>query len=250
MTAYGRPRQPGKIDAAALAGMPSVGWHAAFWADGIGVADGASVSTWADISGNARDLAQATGTNQPTYRSSVSSLNGRPAVEFDGVNDYMRTATWSGLSQPVSYVVVMRTGASVGSPTASFFIADKATNTNAMAFYWNVTSGPTIKWSTYAGTAEGLAAVGPAASTNYALRAKLNGSSSTMTANGSSVTLTGNVGTGTSDGLTLGASRSTGGYIPNSHIAFVGVYAGDVTADGNWSSFASWISTHYGLTLT
>lgn len=255
MVAYGRTRIPGKIDPGVL-GLadgppPPVGWHAAFWAGDLALTNGGLVATWADRSGNARDLAQATSGNRPLYRSNVSALGGRPAVEFDGVNDYLRTATWTGLAQPITYVVIMRTGATVGTPTASFFIADKATNTNAMSFYWSVTSGPVVYWSTYAGSAEGRAGsgVGPGANTNYALRALLNGASSGMNVNGSGVALTGSIGTGTSDGLTLGASRSAAGVIPNSHIAFAGVYAGDVTADGGWAAFCAWVGAHYGLTL-
>ena len=49
--------------------------------------------------------------------------------------------------------------------------------------------------------------------------------------------------------LTAALSRSAAGFIPNSHIAFAGVYAGDVTADGGWAAFCAWVGAHYGLTL-
>jgi hypothetical protein len=54
-----------------------------------GLSDGAAVATWPDDSGNARDAAQATAANQPTYRTNV--VNGRPVVRFDGTDDWMST---------------------------------------------------------------------------------------------------------------------------------------------------------------
>lgn len=54
-----------------------------------GLANGDPVSTWADSSGNGKDLTQ-TLTARPTYRTNV--VNGLPTVDFDGVNDCMATA--------------------------------------------------------------------------------------------------------------------------------------------------------------
>jgi hypothetical protein len=47
------------------------------------------VKTWYDQSGNARDATQTTAANQPQIVSSGSVIteNGKPAVQFDGVND-------------------------------------------------------------------------------------------------------------------------------------------------------------------
>jgi len=47
--------------------------------------DGTAVSTWGDRSGNNNDFTEAT--NQPTFK--ASWLNGKPAVEFDGVDDVL-----------------------------------------------------------------------------------------------------------------------------------------------------------------
>jgi hypothetical protein len=50
-----------------------------------------NVSAWADQSGNALDMAQATAANQPLYVASWK--NGKPALTFDGTNDVLSRAT-------------------------------------------------------------------------------------------------------------------------------------------------------------
>ena len=60
--------------------------------------NGATVSQWADKSGNGRNAAQATAASQPTY--TAGGLNGKPVLTFDGVNDVMsfqgvHNAQWS-----------------------------------------------------------------------------------------------------------------------------------------------------------
>lgn len=47
--------------------------------------NGSTVAQWNDKSGNGRHVAQATGSNQPTYN--LTGFNSNPAVVFDGSND-------------------------------------------------------------------------------------------------------------------------------------------------------------------
>lgn len=56
-----------------------------------GLADGDKVALWEDQSGNGNDLAQAADANKPLYYS--TGMNGRPAVLFDGINDYLERNT-------------------------------------------------------------------------------------------------------------------------------------------------------------
>ncbi len=49
--------------------------------------NGATVSQWADKSGNGRNVTQATATAQPTYV--VNSFNSRTSLSFDGTSDFL-----------------------------------------------------------------------------------------------------------------------------------------------------------------
>ena len=80
------------------------------WLDaGYGVTyDGSSrVSSWADKSGNGKDAAQATGDYRPIYTTDV--VNGKPAVHFDGTDDYMDLQQLVGddLSEATMIVVAL-----------------------------------------------------------------------------------------------------------------------------------------------
>jgi hypothetical protein len=86
--------------------LPNVsGLVAWFKADALSLTDADPVATWADSSGEANDLAQATGGLQPTYRTNV--LNGLPVVRFDGVDDYLTRATPT-YAQPNTVFVVQQ----------------------------------------------------------------------------------------------------------------------------------------------
>lgn len=76
------------FDPADVPGLAS--WYRAD-AVGVALADAAAVATWDNAQGTAaRDVAQATGANQPTIRLNVQ--NGKPAVRFDG-GDFLTNAT-------------------------------------------------------------------------------------------------------------------------------------------------------------
>ena len=56
----------------------------------LGVITGSGVSTWADQSGNGRDLFQATEASKPSQV--LNQINGHPVIRFDGVDDFMQTS--------------------------------------------------------------------------------------------------------------------------------------------------------------
>jgi hypothetical protein len=57
--------------------------------DSLGLADGAAVGTWTDLSGLNNHATQSTATAQPTYVASNAAYNGHATVSFDGTSDYM-----------------------------------------------------------------------------------------------------------------------------------------------------------------
>tara|TARA_R100000654_G_scaffold36152_2_gene61707 strand:+ start:2722 stop:4302 length:1581 start_codon:yes stop_codon:yes gene_type:complete len=66
-----------------------------FKADSITGADGSSVSSWEDSSGNGNNASQATSTRQPTLE--TNELAGLPVVRFDGTNDILSDSDISAL---------------------------------------------------------------------------------------------------------------------------------------------------------
>lgn len=71
----------------------------------IGLADSDPVTTWPDLSGNGRDLTQATANMKPLWMATAGP-NSTPLVRFDGVNDQMRTASFA-YNQPNTIYAVM-----------------------------------------------------------------------------------------------------------------------------------------------
>lgn len=66
--------------------------------------NGATVSAWADKTAAARNLAQATTANQPTYN--ATAINSKPAVVFDGIDDFMAASSNIDLSGNVLFSIV------------------------------------------------------------------------------------------------------------------------------------------------
>lgn len=61
-------------------------------ADSLGLADGAAVGTWTDLSSAGNDTVQATAAARPTYLAASTDFNGHAAVRFDGTDDWMDMA--------------------------------------------------------------------------------------------------------------------------------------------------------------
>jgi hypothetical protein len=84
-------------------------------ADTLVLNDNDPVGTWADQSGNANNVTQATAANKPLYKTAI--INGKPVVRFDGINDSLANATPS-LTIASSVFVVGALGVAAGSQTA------------------------------------------------------------------------------------------------------------------------------------
>ncbi|MGE5138307.1 MAG: LamG-like jellyroll fold domain-containing protein [Rudaea sp.] len=93
-----------------------------------GLADGDPVASWPDMSGRGgRDLSQATAGKRPAFRTNV--VNGKPAVRFDGVDDFLATANLFG-------------SALFAADQADIFVAlrQDSTKANQVLFSWDGTA--------------------------------------------------------------------------------------------------------------
>src|SRR5689334_16189447 len=67
-----------------------------------GLADGAAIVTWTDLSGTGHDATQATGSKQPLYKTNI--LNGLPGALFDGTDDVMSAVPGSSAVRSIFIV--------------------------------------------------------------------------------------------------------------------------------------------------
>lgn len=75
------------------------------WLDAarLGLANNTAVSSWTDFSGNNNHATQATGSQQPLYK--TAQVNGVPAIDFDGTNDYLQFTNHVTTSAISAYTV-------------------------------------------------------------------------------------------------------------------------------------------------
>ena len=169
----------------------------AFWFRyGIGITvTGSGVSTWADQSGNARDLLQGTDTNRPALQSDNSIL-------FDGVDNYLKAGAFT-LGQPSTIYLLLNP---VSFTEDDFYCCGDA-GTNLNIIQQNGT--PKIRFRRV-GTL--IAEVTQSVIGSYGIVcAVANGASSGMQVN-NNAQVTGDGSTTTWDGFTLGASGTPSNY--------------------------------------
>lgn len=106
-------------------------------ADAItGLADGASVATWADSSGSGNDATQSTAGYRPIYKTGI--VNGLPVVRLDGADDWLSTPSIGSIATWTVFVVAKNTTMS-----GAYFLAAGSDNA---ALITDFTAG---KWEYY-----------------------------------------------------------------------------------------------------
>lgn len=193
------------------------GWYSA---DNItGVADGGTVATWSDQSGNAVTL---TGTAL-TYK--VSQLNGLPSVLFNGTTSVAKNTTTTSRTQPNTIFCVSRQTATSAATRTMVNAYSTAATAVTNALYLNASG----QISQYAGSAVS-STLAPAAATAHLYESYYNGTSSTVRFdNGNASTLS----PGTSSwlgGCVLGANAATAAEWWNGDIFEVLLYNGTLSA--------------------
>jgi uncharacterized protein (TIGR02217 family) len=158
-------------------------------------AGGQTVGGWRDKSGNARDIVQATAARRPAYRSAF--LSGRPAVEGDGVDDFLRSIGTFVTAQP--YTVVMISRLATVLPTQVWYDATPGA----------VAAQQSINSSTLNSINAGVSLVGAAPDVAaHQQVAVFDGASSLMITDGTTVA-SGNTGANAMTGFTLLGNRSS-----------------------------------------
>lgn len=215
----------------------SITWAHAWWAEDPGwtnPGDGNAVSSWRN-DGSQATAATSSGTNRPTFRSSYANLNSKPAVEFDGSNDYLDTSGAADMSQPNHVYIVGYASSSSGTPT----VFDNGT-VGSKRHLLRVRSGSTLQMFAGASVTAGTA-IGPA---SFQVAALFNTTSSAIRANGQSATGL-SVGSHVLGDPRLGASESVGTPFAGA-LAFVGVKDSALTTQ-ELNDLDAWAVSHYGV---
>lgn len=150
-----------------------------FKADTLGLADGTAVSTWADQSGNALDLTQATSGNRPLCKTAI--LNGLPVVRFDGVNDYLIRTTANALFTSSAYSIFVVAVPRGGAGAFRGIVGNPGGTTNGYVLY--ASNANTLQIN-YAGANTGTGAV--AVGTPFVGATTCDGSNTIVYLNGAS----------------------------------------------------------------
>ena len=220
-------------------------WHSLFWAEGTdfqaqGYTDTDTVTNWPNETG---ETDAASSPAWPTFDASNPDLNGQPAVDFSTSNGTrIETANFSTPpSYPISVVVIGKFGAGSGLNDA-LFDGNDSTNRNSIL----IGSGSTWRIFATSGTVQG----GTSDTNPHLFVGYFDGSTGNerLDVDGTTVTSGSDAGSAQLDGLRIGNLRA-GTFSCEGHIAMLGIYEGDITADGSWGDFTTWVEDHYGLSI-
>ncbi len=224
-----------RIQTAMQSGGGAAAWTPAsiaglqLWLDAsqiAGLNDGDAVATWTDLSGNSNNATQATASKQPTYQ--TNEVNGRPAVQTDGVDDFIRSTF--ATSQPFTRFSVW----SVSLPGGNHVLGGVTAN---VALYCPGANN----------VQEFAGALGPSASVSSSTWVLVvecyDGATSFIEVGG--VRTLGDPSTGSPGGVTIGADNG-GNANTSGKYAEVLHYAGRLS-DGDISTLVTYLNTKYGL---
>lgn len=182
-------------------------WYDA--SDSASVTQSSGVSSWADKSGNARNLLQNSVNSRPAYNS--LTLNGLPVITFDGSNDFLQTASTT-LNAPHTLLLVARFENAYTSGTqqltdgvngSTLYIARSAAS--AVTFGTNVGNNANLSsWTTWA---------------VYAMAVNTGAGNANFYQNGSMIANGSGGSNGTAGGITLGRYGSAGIQYANASFA-------------------------------
>jgi hypothetical protein len=174
------------------------------------VNDGDAVYTWADQSGNGKDVVQTTLSKRPLLKLAIQ--NGKPVVRFDGTDDWLKTTALTVTQPTTLFAVAIRRGA------GNIYAIDCASTGNALI----IASVGNGSWDAYSGVLL-TKAVSNNTNVPYAVDVVYNGASSILVTNG--VTTSGPAGSNNGNGtVVIGAYGGLTAPLWNGDIAEVLIY--------------------------
>lgn len=229
---------PYRFAASSFDPIADVGWAHAYWAEGsefaaLSYSADAEVTSWPDEVGTI-DLSSAAG-KYPLYRA-TGGPNSKPGVQGDAVDDYLTGTYGAALTGTWTRVVI-----AVEKVSGNQRFADNGTTGSVAALDAQATN--------YLASAGTNRTGGVPVNNTARLLVMRSGVSPYLAVdNASAITLT--IGNGDLAGITLLNARTLATRPGNHIISFAADYDGDAAADGGWADFLSWVTEHYGITLS
>ncbi len=195
----------------------------------------AFVVSWFDQSGNSKNATQTTTANQPKIVSSGAVIveNGKPAVQFDGSNDFVATSDFTAEAQPFYFSIV----ATPSGTSLARFIDTNGTVTNNRI---NITLSNGLTYQINAGNSLGG---GTTTTTQQLLTADFDTTNSFLYKDGVQI-ISGDVGTRNIDSVRIGANKN-GIQVLNGTIQEVVFYNSDQSS--NRANIESNINAFYSI---
>jgi len=204
-------------------------------------ADGSPVATWQDKSGNGRNLTAFDPGAAPVYHS--SAVNGRAAIEFDGVRSLLKTynSTFT-LPQPTTFFIVYR---SLDPDTATRAFVFDSRDSGQRQIFGRGSAGHALIYGNLDVIAPGI---------NYPYSSfqvwsgTFHGGASSLYQSGAALA-TGNAGGASLTGFTLGGLSTSAQYgydLTHSQIAEILYYSGDLSTSER-QDVTSWLDQKYGV---
>jgi hypothetical protein len=213
-----------------------------FWYDAAAITadDDDPIAQWDDLSGSADHLVQATGADQPLYKTAIR--NSLPVVRFDGTSDFMRNSALTARSAQTIFIVAIKRsepGAGMrGLMDRAAASAAIGTNSTAVATNW--------VWN--ANSAAGFSDTGiPSTSWHIVSIRVVDATSMTFRAEGGAATATVNP----DDAVTTGTRITTGHSTNFSDVDVAEIigYSSALSA-ADHDSVGEYLATKWGFTWT
>lgn len=205
---------------------------------GITLEVGSVVSHWLDMIVG-MDAVQVDNAKRPAWKTGVDGINGQPAVQGDGNDDFLLTAAFTAIEQPFTVWVVMTIGHRAVCGTYSDAING---NTTTSVICWQ--DYVNDYYSTHFGTSLASASGTLAAEGSTIFYLLELGATDSVTVNGV-LEASGNAGAGNLSRIRL-FERNNGTYPYDGLIAELGIVSGAISA-ADQANLEAYVQSRYGI---